>query len=88
MAEEKVEIGTLSARGQLCIPSNIREAMKLKEGSKVLFFLNNDSLLMKRVNTQTFEELTKPLRDAHKNIKESEVSNLIHKFRTEKKSKK
>lgn len=77
-----VELGTVSSRGQICIPTDIREQMGLAEGSKVLFFLTaDDALLVKKVTTQTWAEITKPLREAKKKIKESEVSDIIHKMR-------
>ena len=56
----------------------------LKEGSKVLFFLENDTVLMKKVNTESFAELTKPLRDAKKKIEEKDVPALIHRLRSKK----
>ena len=69
--------------------ADFKQAIKwLKEGNKVLFFLSDDSLLMKRVNTQSFAEITKPLKDAKKKIREDEVVDLIHKIRREKRSKK
>ena len=85
---EKIEMATVSSRGQICIPRGIREDMGLKEGSKVLFVLSDDSLLVKRVNMKTFAEITKPLKDAPKKIKESEVADLIRRFRKEKEAKK
>lgn len=81
---EKIEMATVSSRGQICIPNDIREGMGLKEGSKVIFVLTDDSLIMKKVNMQTFEEVTRPLREAKKKIKEKEVVNLIRKLRTRK----
>lgn len=36
---EAIEMGTISARGQVAIPAEIREKMHLKEGEKVLFML-------------------------------------------------
>jgi len=83
---EKIEMGTVSSRGQICIPNDIREEMGLKEGSKVLFVLTDDSLLVKRVTTQTFEEITKPLKEAMKKagLKESNVPNIVHRFRAKK----
>ena len=81
---EKIEMATVSSRGQICIPNDIREDMGLKEGSKVLFVLNNDSLIMKKVNMQTFEEITAPLRLAKKKIREDQVTDLIHKIRNKK----
>ncbi len=86
---EKIEIGTVSSRGQICIPNNIREDMGLEEGSKVLFVLTDDSLLVKKVNMRTFKEITKPLKEAAKKagMKESEVSGIVHRFRSKNKSK-
>lgn len=83
---EIIEMGTISSRGQICIPNEIRENMGLKDGSKILFVLSNDSLLIKKVNTQTFAEITKPLKEAAKKngLKESEINNIIHKMRKEK----
>jgi len=84
---EKIELGTVSSRGQICIPTDIREDMGLEEGSKVLFVLTDDSLLIKKVNMKTFAEITKPLKDAAKKagMKESDVVEMIHRFRAEKK---
>lgn len=85
---EKIEMATVSSRGQICIPNDIREDMGLKEGSKVLFVLTDDSLIMKKVNMQTWAEVTKPLREANKKIKEEDVPDLVHKLRAEKRAKK
>ena len=85
---DKVEMGTVSSRGQICIPNDMREDMGLKEGSKVLFVLTNGSLIMKKVSVQTWAEVTKPFKEAMKKIREDEVVDLIHKIRAEKRAKK
>ncbi len=87
---DKIEIATVSSRGQICIPNDIREEMGIKEGSKVLFALTGDSLVMKRVNMKTFAKITKPLKDVMKklDLKESDVPDIVHRFRSEKNSKK
>ena len=81
--DDMIEMGTVSSRGQVCIPNNIRDSMGLEEGSKVLFMLSNDALIMKRVTSQTFEQITKPLKDEMKKtgMKESDVPDMVHKFR-------
>ena len=81
---EAIEIGTISARGQVAIPGEIRERMHLKEGEKILFFLEGDSLLIKKVESLPWETITQPLRHAKKKIKEEDVSELIHKLRKNK----
>lgn len=80
-----IEMGTISSRGQVAIPSDIRNQLKLEVGSKVLFLLEEDTLLMKKVTTESFAQLTKPLREAKKKIKEEDVPELVHKLRRMKK---
>ncbi|MBU0963356.1 MAG: AbrB/MazE/SpoVT family DNA-binding domain-containing protein [Nanoarchaeota archaeon] len=82
---ELVEMGTVSSRGQIAVPADIRKEMDLKEGNKVLFVLTNDSLLIKKVTTQSFEEITRPLKKAAKKsgLKESDVVGIVHRARKE-----
>ncbi len=82
--EELIEMGKISSRGQVAIPSDIREKMGLEEGTKILFFLENDTLLIKKIQQQTFAQITKPLREAKKKINEGAVVDLIHRFRKSK----
>jgi len=81
MGTEIIEIGKISSRGQIAIPSDIRSRLDLEEGSKVLFIVEDDTLLMKKVSSETFAAITKPLRRAKKKIKESEVTEVVHKLR-------
>lgn len=80
---EIIEMGTVSSRGQICIPNDIREGMGLKEGNKVLFVLQDDSLLIKKVSMQTFAEITKPLKEEARKagMKESDVEGIVSRFR-------
>ncbi|MCD4666520.1 AbrB/MazE/SpoVT family DNA-binding domain-containing protein [archaeon] len=81
MKNEIIEMGKISSRGQIAIPSEIRNKLDLQEGSKVLFVVEDNTLLMKKVSSETFANLTKPLRHAKKKIKETEVSSVVHKLR-------
>ena len=83
---EKIEMATVSSRGQVCIPNDIREDLGLEEGSKVIFVLVGDSLIMKKANARTFEEITRPLRESAKKsgLKEEDVVDIIHRFRKQK----
>ena len=82
---EMIEIGTISARGQICIPRNIREQLGLEDGTKVIFAIKEGTLLMKKAESISWEEITKPLREAMKksDMKESDVPDLVHKIRRE-----
>ena len=83
-----VEIGTVSSRGQIAIPADVRRELELEEGEKVLFVLEGDTLIIKKVNAErTWKEITKPLREAAKKsgLKESDAGDIIHRFRKSRK---
>ncbi len=84
---EIIEMGTVSSRGQICIPNDIREEMGLKEGNKILFLLQDDSLLVRKVNLQAFAEITKSLKEEAKKsrMKESDAEEIVANFRKSKK---
>ena len=78
---EVIEMGKVSSRGQIAIPVDIRNEMGLEEGSQVLFFLEDDTLLIKKVSKQTWGDITRPLRKMSKKISQENVNGLIHKMR-------
>ena len=78
---EVFEMGKVSSRGQIAIPVDIRQEMGLEEGSKVIFFLEDDTLLIKKVSSQTWAQITKPLRRLKKKIAKEDVNALIHGMR-------
>jgi antitoxin PrlF len=88
MATEIMEMGTVSSRGQIAIPSSIREEMGLEEGSKIIFLLKDNTIIMKKVIPESWEEITRPFKEAAKKsgFKESEVDGLIHRMRKEKRA--
>ena len=83
MKAELFEMGSISSRGQVAIPSDIRRNMGLQEGSKVLFILEHDTLIMKKVTSETFANITKHLKDQARKagFLESDVPRLIEKVR-------
>jgi antitoxin PrlF len=78
---EVFEMGKVSSRGQVAIPVDIRKEMGLEDGSKVMFFLEDDTLLIKKVSAQTWEQITKPLRQLKKKVSQEDVNSLIHGMR-------
>jgi len=82
-----IEIGKVSSRGQIAIPSEMRKRLNLREGEKVMFFSEGDTVMMKKVTLESFKEITKPLKDAARKsgLKESDVPRIINKFRKSRK---
>ncbi len=84
--ETIIEMGRISSRGQIVIPADIRLQLGLEEGTKVMFFAEEDTLLMKKVTEQSFAQLTRPLKLAAKQagMNEKDVPEILHKFRKNK----
>ena len=79
-----IEIGTISSRGQIVIPQSLREKMKIREGEKFIVIGENNTLIFKKMEMPSFEEITRPFREAKKKIKEEDVVDFIHKMRAKK----
>src|SRR3989338_2120948 len=85
-----IEIGTISSRGQIAIPADVRRALELNEGERGLFVVDRDTLIIKKVDTEkTWAEITNPLREAmaKTDLKESDAVDIVHRFRKAKKLK-
>lgn len=90
--ERIVEIGTVSSRGQIAIPMGVRNKLKLKDGEKIIFVLEGDTLIIKKVSShnKTWEEITKPLRESVKKsgFEEEDIVDLVDRFRIKNRNKK
>ena len=78
---EILDIGKISSRGQVAIPSEIRSEMGIYDGEKVLFILRDGVLVIRKVDSRTISELTGPLRKMEKKIDEKDVPKLVHRLR-------
>lgn len=52
-------ITSMSSRGQVVIPLNIREIMGLKEGEKFIVSGQEDTIILKKIRMSEFDELMK-----------------------------
>lgn len=75
------DIATVSSRGQVAIPKDIRDMLRIGTGDKIVFLAQDGTVLVKKVESKTFEELTEPFRKSKKNVQESDVVDLIHALR-------
>ena len=78
-----MEMGTVSTRGQIAIPSEIRRRLGLKEGEKVVFFSEGDTIVIKKANPDSFRAITAPLKEAARKagLRESDVPGIVARFR-------
>ena len=80
-----IHIGKVSSRGQIAVPKDIQQAMDLNEGNKVVFTFNRDTLMIRKVSSKTWDELSAPLERAEKKMTPSEITDFIHEIRSKRK---
>lgn len=83
-----VKVTSLSSKGQIVIPNDIRQKLKLTEGTNFVILTDGSNLLLKPINSpklKTFERLIKQSRKIvkQKNINKSDVTEIIKKIRNE-----
>jgi len=77
-----VNITRISSKGQIVIPSEIRQKLKLEEGNLLIISDSGDSILMKRIELpkiKSWKEATKPFREAVKksNFTKDDLNKII-----------
>lgn len=87
-----IDVLTLSTKGQLVLPNNIRKNMSLAPGDKLVAYWSNGSIVLKKLefpNEANFEkEINKTVAFAKEaGIKESDIDATIKTYRAEKRSK-
>ena len=83
---EKLEITSMSSRGQVVIPLDIREQLELKEGEKFVVVGEDDTIILKKVAMPSFKNFDKLLRKTQqfakeKGISKADVENAIKRAR-------
>lgn len=78
----KMEVTSMSSRGQIVIPLDIRERLNLNEGEKFVVVGENDTIILKKLEAPSFrgfDKLLKKTRDfaEKKGLKQSDVEKAI-----------
>ena len=80
----------LSAKGQIVIPSEIRDSLHLEEGHQFVVIGQGDTVILKSISFPKLEELSDLIDEAQKNaravgLKKSDLTATIKKARRSKK---
>lgn len=83
---EKIEITSLSSRGQVVIPQMVREKMHLQEGERFIVIGEEDTILLKKLEVPSFKGFDKLLKKTRefaqkREIKISDVEEAIQEAR-------
>ena len=71
---EKLEITSMSSRGQVVIPLDIREQLGLKEGEKFVVVGEEDTVILKKIAMPSFKNFDKLLHKTMRFAKEKGVT--------------
>ena len=83
---EKIEVTSLSSRGQVVIPQELREKLGLNEGEKFIVIGEKNTIVLKKLELplfKGFDKLLKKTREFAKkgNLKEKDIEEAIKKVR-------
>ncbi len=84
--ENKIEITSMSSKGQVVIPLDIRERLELKEGEKFIIIGEDDTICLKKVKMpsfKNFDNLFKKTQDfaKQKGIKKEDLDEAVKRAR-------
>ncbi|GBE20064.1 MAG TPA: AbrB/MazE/SpoVT family DNA-binding domain-containing protein [Candidatus Pacearchaeota archaeon] len=84
-----VSITKISSKGQIVIPRDIRERLKVKEGNLFVVTDQDNSICLRKIEPpkiKTWDEATKPFREAAKKSKftEDDLAKVISEVRANK----
>ena len=83
---EKLEITSMSSRGQIVIPLDIREQLGLKEGEKFVVVGEDDTVILKKITMSSFKNFDKLIQRTQqfakdKGITKADVQSAIKRAR-------
>ena len=86
-----MELAKVTSKGQITIPKEIREILKIKEGSKILFFKKGDEIVIKNAAMIALEKIQEEFDGEAERLglkTEEDVVKLIKEYRKERKKEK
>ncbi|KYK24614.1 hypothetical protein AYK26_03500 [Euryarchaeota archaeon SM23-78] len=71
---DKIEVTSMSSRGQVVIPQDIREQLGFKEGEKFVVIGADDTVVLKRISMPSFKDFDKLLQKTQKFAKNKGIT--------------
>lgn len=87
-----IDVLTLSTKGQLVLPNNLRKSLSLTPGDKLVAYWSNGSIVLKKLELPTENDFEKEIDETVLPAKEvgitkEDISATIKEYRTEKSKK-
>ncbi len=83
MASNEPEVTTVTSKGQITIPSSLREQFGLQQGTKLMVVPTEYGLVLKKIDLPSVEEFQQRVEERAKAVTVSpeDVSKLVHEAR-------
>jgi len=83
MSTDDPELTTVTAKGQITIPSRLREEFGIERGAKLMVVPTEYGLVLKKVELPSVEEFQRRVeeREESVDVSQSEVVDLVHEAR-------
>jgi antitoxin PrlF len=73
----KMAVATLTSKGQITIPKQVRDALSLQAGDRVSFLVRDDGVVELRAETTDLKDLFGILRPARRGVTVEEMNEAI-----------
>ena len=89
----RVELTTLSEKGQVVLPADVRTRLKFKAGDRFLVMGKDNTVILKKLEDvgleKSFDEITRPIREKIERlgITAKDIKKEIEEYRKEKRRK-
>lgn len=83
---ENIEITSMSSRGQVVIPQNLRQKLRIHEGEKFVIIGEDNTIILKKLEMPSFKGFDKLLKKTRefakkKGLKETDAEEAIREAR-------
>jgi antitoxin PrlF len=85
MSADEPELTTVTSKGQITIPSHLREQFGLEQGTKLMVVPTGHGLVLKKVELPSVEEFQRRVeqRETDTNLSLDDIDQLVHDGRAE-----
>lgn len=84
MASDEPEVTTVTSKGQITIPSKLRDQFGLEQGTKLMVVPTEYGLVLKKVDLPSVAEFQQRVKERAESVdlSEGEVTQLVHETRS------
>jgi len=78
MSTDNPELATVTSKGQITIPSRLREEFDISEGTQVMVVPTEYGLVLKKIDLPSVEEFQDRVAERDTALSMDEISDLVH----------